>query len=257
MSKVVVERNHGLVWVTLNRPYKRNAVDYDVMEELDQVLDEVEDNQDDKVLVITGQGNEAFCSGGDVALFQDLYTKKQAFPMLSKMGKVLYRLFFFPKPTVAAINGTAVGGGCELATACDFRVAASTAKIGFVQGTLGITTGWGGSTLLYERLPATVAMELLMTCKVMTAQHANETGFVQHVVSGDDFRADVESYLRPYTRQSVAVLQAYKKRFTDSYDKAEVKERFYKEIDHCSTLWASDEHHEAVERFLNKSTASK
>ncbi|WP_261179315.1 enoyl-CoA hydratase/isomerase family protein [Anaerobacillus sp. CMMVII] len=104
-----------------------------------------------KIVVLTGAGTDAFCSGGDLSIFHHIHTKGEAKEMLLKMAKVLHKLFFFSKPTVAYLNGTTVGGGCEIATACDFRIAEKKLKIGFIQGRLGITTGWGGSTYLMER----------------------------------------------------------------------------------------------------------
>lgn len=173
--------------------------------------------------------------------------------MLSKMGAVLFKLFFLEKPTVAALNGTAVGGGCEIATACDFRIASSHVKVGFVQGSLGITTGWGGSTMLFERFKKQTAMEMLMTCQRYSAKQAFELGFIQRIFDEDKpFDEAFMQYVAPFIRQSAPVLSAYKKRWIDQFDKAEVKARFEREIDECSTLWASDEHHEAVERFLAK-----
>lgn len=252
MEKVKLHREQGIAWVVLNRPEIRNAVDYDVMEQLTSILDEVENNDEDKLVVITGEGTQAFCSGGDLSSFHSLYTKKAAQEMLSKMGEILLRIFFFPKPTVAAINGTAVGGGCELATACDFRIAAPHAKIGFVQGTLGITTGWGASTMLFERFPQTMAMEMLMSCNRYKADEAKSIGFVQAVITDSDFREGCRNWLGPILNQQRTVLKAYKNRWMDRLDKETIKNRFFKEIDECSTLWESEEHHAAVEKFLNK-----
>lgn len=253
MEKVKLIRDQGIAWIVLNRPEKRNAIDYDVMETLPKLLDEIENNDEDQIVAITGTGDEAFCSGGDLSIFHALHTKEEAQAMLSKMGDVLLRLLFFPKPTFACLNGTAVGGGCEIATTCDFRIAAPHSKVGFVQGTLGITTGWGASTVLYERLPQTIAMEMLLTAKRYTAEEAKQLKFIQEIITDSDFQKGCQNYLNNYTRLTTPILKAYKKRWLDKLDQAEMKERFRKEIDECSTLWESDEHHEAVQRFLNKS----
>src|SRR5690606_14490185 len=98
-----------------NRPEKWNAIDYDVMDGLAQVIKEVEANDDDRVFVITGAGQKAFCSGGDLSVFQHLKTEKEAHQMLSRMGMILHSLATLSKPTVALLNGLAIGGGCELA----------------------------------------------------------------------------------------------------------------------------------------------
>ncbi|WP_216830886.1 enoyl-CoA hydratase/isomerase family protein [Alkalihalobacterium elongatum] len=252
LEKVQLIREDGIAWLIINREDKRNAVDYDVMNLLTEKLDEIEQNEEDKLVVIRGKGDQAFCSGGDLSIFHLLHTKKEAEQMLSKMGEILFRLFFFPKPTVAAINGTAVGGGCELATACDFRIAAPHAKVGFVQGTLGITTGWGASTMLFERIDQANALQMLMTAKRFGVEEAVKLNFIQQIIDAENFEAGCKEWVTPFLKQSTPVLRAYKKRFNDQFDKASVKHRFLNEIEECSTLWESDEHHAAVERFLSK-----
>lgn len=253
MEKIQVVQQSEIAWVRINREAKRNAIDYETMEQLDRALSLIEEDNNVKVLVITGAGNQAFCSGGDLSVFHELETKKQAEQMLTKMGNILYKLFFYPKPTIAAINGTAIGGGCEIATACDFRLAAPHAKMGFVQGTLAITTGWGASTMLYERLPQPTAMQMLMTCRRYTAEEAKALHFVVDIIDSKDFLQGCEEWLSPFLQTSGSVLKAYKKRWMDKYNKAEMKKRFFQEIDECSTLWESQEHHDAVQRFLKKS----
>ncbi|WP_026674389.1 enoyl-CoA hydratase/isomerase family protein [Alkalihalobacterium bogoriense] len=250
---IVVREPNGTVTVTINRPSIRNAIDYDVMDELVVVLDEVERHPEDKVLVITGQGEEAFCSGGDLSVFHSLHTKEEAKEMLMKMGMILYRLFFFPKVTVAAINGTAVGGGCELAISCDYRIAASHAKVGFVQGGLGITTGWGGSTFLSERIGATQAMKALLSCKRFNAEEAHAMRIIDSVLAKSNFKMESKEWISPLLHSSMPVLKTYKQRMLDRFDKENIKRRIMREIDECAVLWASEEHHEAVKKFLRKS----
>ena len=101
------------------------------------------------VAVLTGEGNEAFFAGGDLSEVHKLRTAQETFPILSSMADLLYKLSTLPMPVIALVNGVAVGGGCEIAMACDYRLISSKAKAGFIQGTLSITTGWGGATLLF------------------------------------------------------------------------------------------------------------
>ena len=105
--------------------------------------------------------------------------------MLSKMGGILYKIATFKKPTIAILNGSAIGGGCELATAFDFRLARSGVKLGFVQASLGITTGWGGASLLLERIPQQSAMQLLLNGTVYTAVKAKQLGFIDQIIEGN------------------------------------------------------------------------
>ncbi|MFP3508163.1 enoyl-CoA hydratase/isomerase family protein [Peribacillus sp. SIMBA_075] len=248
---IKVEKDiRGIMKVLINRPEKRNAVNYQLMDELKSILSEAAHDEEVKLLVLTGAGSEAFCSGGDLSEFQDLHTEEEAFTMLSKMGEILYTLAVFPKPTFALINGSAVGGGCEIATACDFRLAKSGAKLGFVQGTLGITTGWGGASLLLEKIPEQKALKLLLDAKIHKAEEAKEFGFVDEIVGAglDGWEKFAEDFLRHET----GVLMAYKRLLVHKWEYSGLRGRMDAEIRECSKLWASDEHHAAVDRFLNK-----
>lgn len=252
MNTLKWKQEDGISWITLNRPELRNAVNYEMMDELDEILHKIEAT-DDKIVVMTGSGNRAFCSGGDLSLFHSLYTEAEAYGMLSKMGKILKRIFLFPKPTVALLNGVAVGGGCELITACDFRIARKNAKFGFVQGSLEITTGWGGGTMLFERLKPHDAMTYLMTSQIFTAEKGFEDGFIHHLIDDDESLEDgLGQFLTPYLKQSANVLSAYKKIWLNKFDLATFEENVEKEIRNCSKLWEKEEHHAAVRRFLNK-----
>lgn len=111
---IKVEKDiRGIMKILINRPEKRNAVNYQLMDELKSILSKAAHDDEVKLLVLTGAGSEAFCSGGDLSEFQDLHTEEEAFTMLSKMGEILYTLAVFPKPTFALINGSAVGGDAK------------------------------------------------------------------------------------------------------------------------------------------------
>jgi enoyl-CoA hydratase len=248
---LIVEKNvHGYMKVLFNRPEKRNAVNYQVMDELEAILSEAASDEQVKMLVLSGTGTQAFCSGGDLSEFQDLYTEEEAFSMLSRMGRILYTLAVFPKPTIALLNGSAVGGGCEIATACDFRLARRGVKLGFVQGTLGITTGWGGASLLFEKIPEQKALKLLLDAKVHKAEEARNLGFVDEII-GDDYD-EWKGFAEDFLRQETGVLMAYKKLLVKKWQDGCIKERMNAEIRECAKLWATDAHHAAVKQFLSK-----
>ncbi|WP_449539907.1 enoyl-CoA hydratase/isomerase family protein [Ferdinandcohnia sp. Marseille-Q9671] len=253
MQKYMVKRDEkGIVWFTINRPEKWNAIDYDVMDGLEKTIYEVKQNDPDRILVISGMGQKAFCSGGDLSVFQHLHTEQEAYTMLIKMGMILYSLATLPKPTIALLNGLAIGGGCELATACDYRLAFRESRFGFVQGTQGITTGWGGATILLERLPIEKALHLLMTGKIYSAIEGKELGFIQHVLESDEFTQECEEYISKEFLHTTKVINAYKKVVNRKWFATKVKERMKEEIKECSYLWASDEHHQAVSKIMQK-----
>jgi enoyl-CoA hydratase len=252
LSVAVEQEKNGIVWFTICRPEKRNAIDYEVMDRLQETIEMVEKNEAAKVLVITGEGEEAFCSGGDLSVFHRLTTKEEAYSMLSKMGKILYSLLTLSKPTVALINGTAIGGGCELATACDFRYAKKGSRIGFVQANLAITTGWGGATMLFEKMPYDEALHLLLCANMIRAEEAEKRGWIHHCLSSSDIKEECRQLLMPYLGKSSSVLSAYKQAATAKWKAKEFYERFFAEIERCAVLWESPEHDRAVQAFLTK-----
>ncbi|WP_224752365.1 enoyl-CoA hydratase/isomerase family protein [Metabacillus arenae] len=231
----------------------RNAIDFDVMEELSLFLEDISDNKSARAVIITGEGDRAFCSGGDLAAFHQLHTKEEAFKMLSKMGNILYDLAMLPFPTYALLNGAAVGGGSELAIACDFRIAKKDIMIGFIQGNQAITTGWGGGTLLFEKLQHANAMQLLTSAKKVNAEIAKEWGFIQQIIAQENFRDhayhQIDVNLVPYS----SVLSAYKKIKIRQWEQSKLKERMLAEIEACAQLWEGESHLQAVNQFIKKS----
>lgn len=247
----LIEKNErGYMKITINRPEKRNAINLEVMELIDGALDMAAQDESVKVVILTGTGKDAFCSGGDLSVFHKLRTEEDSFAMLSKMGGILYKLAVLPKPTIAVLNGSAVGGGCEIASACDFRLAREGIRIGFVQGTLGITTGWGGASLLYEKLPAGAAMELLLVAEIHSAEGAKEKGFIDHVIMNTE--SESTAFISSFLEKELGVLSAYKELLIAKWKQSGLKERMEQESRQCAKLWATDAHHHAVDRFLNR-----
>lgn len=241
-----VKLENGLMKVILNRPEKRNAVNYTVMDRLEKALAEARADNMVKALEITGAGAAAFCSGGDLSEFHALKTEEEAYAMLSRMGAILYSIAMFPKPTAAFLNGSAAGGGCEIAAACDFRIARPGVKLGFIQGTLGITTGWGGASLLYEKLPASSASELLLSARFYEAEAAEELGFINRIAETPD------DFLAPVLEKDLDVLLAYKRVLNAKQEASGLRERMEQEMRQCAVLWAKDAHLQAVSAFLKK-----
>jgi enoyl-CoA hydratase len=241
----------GALVFTINREDKRNAINYEVMDGLKAAIEEAAENPEIKLLIITAAGEKAFCSGGDLDTFHGLQTEEQAFSMLKKMGDILYQLATLPKMTVALINGSAVGGGCEIAAACDFRLARQGAKMGFIQGTLAITTGWGGGSLLMEKVGYTQALYLLGTAGLYTSERMHEMGFVNHLLEKPDINA-VLHFMEGFLTKDVHVLAAYKKAVREKWESVNLYERIVREIRQCAVLWEKEEHHAAVEKFLSK-----
>lgn len=243
----------GVVTFTIKREAKHNAINNEVMNGLREAIDYVKTNENCNIFVITGSGDKSFCSGGDLSEFHSLRTEDEAYSMLSKMGAILYDLATLEIPTIALVNGTAVGGGCEIATACDFRLVAENAKVGFIQGTLAITSGWGGGTYLFERgLKYDDALKMLMDSKPLNTIELQKIGWASHVFTEDKSQA-LTDYIRNLTHIHPDVHKAYKKILLRKWNETNLYDRVFEEIRTCAVLWECDAHHEAVASFFNKS----
>lgn len=250
MKAIGLEQMEGVGILTFNRPEVYNAVNYAMMEEMEQAITDWKNDDSIKVLMVIGAGDRAFVSGGDVKQFHSLKTQEEAHHMLGRMGKVLDSIESFGKPTIAAINGLALGGGCEIALACDIRVASEEAKLGFIQIHLGITTGWGGGTRLLSTVSRSQALYWLLSGQKFTAHQGYEAGLLQKIMPHQHFRQAAFKYASEFARAPLSVLKAYVEMANRLRDPSICQQSKAAEILKCSELWAEDAHHEAVTRFI-------
>jgi enoyl-CoA hydratase len=175
-----VEHHDGVAVVTVNRPEAMNALDLEHLRELRETLSRLADEDSVRVIVVTGAGEKAFVAGADIKYMSGLSVlEARAWGGLGQAAAAL--LETMPKPTIAAINGYALGGGCELALACDLRFASSTAKLGQPEINLGILPGWGGSQRLARTTTLGFAKELVLTGRTVGAEEAERRGLVNAV----------------------------------------------------------------------------
>ncbi|WP_096435519.1 enoyl-CoA hydratase/isomerase family protein [Alteribacter populi] len=245
---ILTALGEGVVKITLNRPEVRNAIDEDVIDQLNTILDKLETNSTVRLAIITGEG-EAFCSGGDLSKFHSLKTAEDALKMLVPMSEILKRFASLPFITVAYMNGHAVGGGCEIAASCDFRVAKPYVKTGFIQGQLQITTGWGGASLLKEKIGFTNALIMLSTARTFTVEEGVSLGWIQAVVEDED---ELRVWCEQWKLVSHGVLSTYKHSLRNKQVTRELFKNIDTEVKECATLWEKEEHHQAVNAFLSK-----
>jgi enoyl-CoA hydratase len=181
-QNLIVEESDGILTVTINREKALNALNSQTMLELKALFGEdALDREDVKGVILTGAGKKAFVAGADIKEFTDLDAKKGA--EMARLGQEIFFLIErFPRPVVAAVNGFALGGGCELAMACHLRVASENAKFGQPEVNLGIVPGYGGTQRLIQYIGKTKATELLMTGDMIDAKEAYRLGLVNYVV---------------------------------------------------------------------------
>ena len=184
MALVEVTKNGHVGIVTMNRPEALNALSKAVFADLSKALDVVEQDDDVYVVIITGQGR-SFIAGADIGEMATMNVEEGL--AFSELGNsLLMRVDMFPKPTIAAVNGFALGGGCEMALACDIRVASEKAKFGQPEVGLGIIPGFGGTQRMARIIGTGPAMELIYTAETINAQRALELGMVNHVYAPEE-----------------------------------------------------------------------
>lgn len=247
-----IEKRDEIIIFEINRPAIHNAINGEVVEGFKQLIQKVKTDNSIKLAVITGVGEKTFCSGGDLSVFHRLKTEREAYVMLSETAQVLYEVATLDIPTIALLNGTAVGGGCEIATLCDFRLVKKEAKCGFIQGKLGITSGWGGGSYLLEKgMRHDHALQMLTEAVPYTSDYLLSIGWATEVFEGDKYGA-LGKFIEKMSVPHASVLKAYKKQVIQKWENTQLYERIMAEVSTCSVLWEQDAHHEAVDAFLKR-----
>ncbi len=204
---VIYKETPPIAWIRINRPDKLNAVNIEVMDGILKSLNEAR-KKEIKVVIITGEGR-AFSAGADVSMFKNL-SPIEAFELSKKLNDSLRSIREFPKPVIAMVNGFALGGGLELAMACDIRIASDKAQFGQPEITLGITVGAGGSYRLPELVGVAKAKELLFTGDIIGAEDALKIGLVNKVVPHDKLEEETRSFAMKIAERPSRPLQIYK-----------------------------------------------
>ena len=246
MRDIRIDFDRGVAVICIDRPQARNALALRTMAELDEGLDEVRARRA-RVVVIRGAGDKAFCAGGDLKALEHM-PGDEAAAMARRMRATLDRITQLAVPVIAGVNGDAFGGGAELAVACDFRIAAEHARIGFTQITLGLMPAWGAS----ERLAALVgrgrALHLLLGGLVLRAGEALQAGLIEEVVPGEQFEARVDELTRRIAAAPQAAVAGIK-RSVDSVRPHRNPELADAAIATFTRTWVAPAHWRAVDRM--------
>ncbi|MBK7884412.1 MAG: enoyl-CoA hydratase/isomerase family protein [Chitinophagaceae bacterium] len=176
---------NNVLIVTINRPDKLNALNKDVFTDLNNVADEINNNPDIKSAIITGAGSKAFVAGADITEFAGL-NKEQAMALAKRGQDIFFKIENSNKPIIAAVNGFALGGGCELAMACHFRICSDNAKFGQPEVNLGLIPGYGATQRLTQLVGKGRSMELQMTAQLVDANEALRIGLTNHITTPEN-----------------------------------------------------------------------
>lgn len=189
---IEIEKENGILWITLNRPHRMNAFDLEMLNDLSLAIEEAEVDEEVRCVVIKGAGERAFSSGADFTMFADL-TPATTLDTLEKGQRLMDRIESSSKPYIAAIHGYCLGGGLELALACDFRVADESAQLGNPEIKRGLIPGWGGTQRLSRVVGLAKAKELIMIGDRIPAGEALKIGLVHMVVPLDKLEEEAKT----------------------------------------------------------------
>lgn len=239
-----------ILTLTFARPQALNALNFELLDGLRGIIQELYQNNDTKGLIVTGEGEKAFVAGADIKEFASLNPEEAL--LFAQKGQQLFKLIEdCPKPVIAAVNGFALGGGCELAMACHIRIATENAKFGQPEVTLGIIPGYGGTQRLPQLIGRGKALELMLTGDTISAQEAKGLGLVNHVVPNrDELMSLANSIMRKIIAQGPIALAGVIKSVNAGYG---FENAGYKvEAENFAASTATQDFKEGTDAFIKK-----
>jgi len=183
---IELEFKENIAILRFNRPEVHNSINDKAMGQFENHLDKIEADSKIRTIILTGAGSKTFCAGGDLRYFESLKTYDECLGMSKRMQAILERLIYGKKVVIGAANGQVLGGGCEVLTACHFRIAASHTVFSLRQAPNGIITGWGGGKRLYQQIGRAAALRLLLTGDTIDVDEAMRIGFIDSSVEPGD-----------------------------------------------------------------------
>jgi len=246
---ILVERRDRVAIITINRPEKRNALNIQTRAEGAAVLDELRADDSVRVVVLTGAGDKAFIAGADIAEFAERSALQQREVMLDR--SLFNAIDGFPKPIIAMVNGFCLGGGCEVALACDLRVASDKASFGQPEINLGIIPGGGGTQRLTRLVGEGKAMEMILTGEIINADTALGIGLVNHVVPSDQLETKTMEIANRMAEKSPIALRLAKESVRLA-SRSNLDEGLRREVDLFALCFSSEDKNEGVNAFLEK-----
>lgn len=254
MEKVLVNKEDAIAYVTVNRPEVLNCFDFQTLIELEEAVEKLKEDKSIRAVIFTGAGNKAFSVGADLKERKKL-TEEEVIRNVMKISELFTKIEELPKPTIAAINGYAFGGGLEMALACDLRYASKNAMLGLTETSLAIIPGGGGTQRLSRLIGPAKAKELIFTARKLNGQEALEYGIIHKLVDQDQLMESVRSLANEIARNGpLAVSQA--KYAINHGMNTDIKTGLAIELTAYKTLIPTKDRVEALKAFQEKRTPS-
>ncbi|HMM49767.1 MAG TPA: enoyl-CoA hydratase-related protein [Miltoncostaeaceae bacterium] len=250
---VEMERHEGVALLTLNRPDVLNALSPDMLDDLEFLLDQIEKRSELRCVVITGAGDRAFTAGADIRHMREA-TPLQARDYARRGHDITGRIESFPKPVIAAVNGYALGGGCELSLACDIRLASERARFGLPEVNLGILPGWGGTQRMARATSPGFAKEMIFTGRQVDAPEAHAAGLVNHVHPHDELLAKALELAGEIATKPPWALAAAKEVVNLALD-GDLSGHLARELDAFALAFTTEDQREGMAAFFEKRPA--
>jgi len=250
MSVTTDNISNHIVRITINRPEVHNAINFEVINKLEEIIGEVEQKQSTRVIILRGAGEKSFISGGDLREFHTLTDKREAEKMARRMLRILSRLENLPCWSIACINGNAYGGGCEIALALDFRISYPGVTLGFTQSRFYLPPGWGGLTRLVERIGRATALKWLGGGEKITGREALRHQFLDRLPEYSELENATLSWAQELAKNDRAFISNLKERANHIFINKE--ESIRQETKKFAEFWVSKEHMARVDQFINK-----
>jgi len=252
-ENLIITITDQVAQITINRPKAMNSLNAATLTELSVTIDNLEKQPDVKVIIITGAGERAFIAGGDIALLRT-FSPIQARDLSIVVGKLFQQIEASPCVVIAAINGYALGGGCELALACDLRLAAEHAQLGQPEVNLGIIPGWGGTQRLSRLIGSSRAKKLMFTGELITAQQALEIGLIDHVYPDEQLLTNAQELAQTIASKPQTAIRMIKTAVNNGLAMDKDKAIQY-EADLFGLCFTTADQKEGMDAFLEKRKA--
>lgn len=251
---LVEARAGGALWITINRAHKHNALARHVLAALAQAVSEVADREELRCIVLTGAGDRFFAAGGDLLDLSSVRDRAATIEMSDQARAALDVVRRCPVPVIAYLNGDAIGGGAELALACNMRMQSAQARIGFIHAKLAITSAWGGGPDLCRTVGGARAMRMMSSCELIEAQRALAWGLADVVIADGPAGSGIQDFLTPILACSPQVLRGIKAQIVAWREGAAYNLARDVEQQQLLKTWLHDDHWRASDKFLSKGT---